>query len=177
MRRSCGWSSRAASRTNNDAMLLAALFNEFCDQAGPAGLMAGADASAIIAVKVFIEKNQVAPMGIALKNLGSSRDRAAAVRITQEDVNEAAGNFCGNLPKVAFLGGMCGALHFEILTVVVVELLKRFHQEIIHREPDGTAPVRIASENAGGRFRRLIGNAACIAVHVNFVGMVLVESR
>ena len=41
-----------------------------------------------------------------------------------------------------------GALDFEIVAQVVVELLQRLDQQIIHRKPDRPAPVRIAAEQA-----------------------------
>ena len=37
------------------------------DQGGPSGLVAGAQARAVVAVEVFIKRNVVAPVGIGLK--------------------------------------------------------------------------------------------------------------
>src|SRR5712692_5696691 len=104
--------------------LLTALFNQFCDQTGPAGLMASADPGAIVAVEVFVEKDQIAPVRIALKELGAARHGPAAIRIAEKNVNEPPGNFGGYLPEIAFSAGMRGALHFEILAVVVVKFLE-----------------------------------------------------
>jgi len=43
------------------------LANHFCDQCCPAGLMAGPDAGAVVAVEVFVKENMVAPMRIVLE--------------------------------------------------------------------------------------------------------------
>ena len=48
-------------------LLAAALLDEFGGEGGPAGLVAGADAGAVVAVKVFIKEDVVAPMGVALE--------------------------------------------------------------------------------------------------------------
>jgi hypothetical protein len=52
--------------------LLAALFDQLCDETGPAGLMAGANPRTIVAMKAFVEKDEVAPVWIALKGLVST---------------------------------------------------------------------------------------------------------
>ena len=51
---------------------LAALLNHFGDQAGPSGLMIRAEAGAVVSMKKFIKKNEVAPVRIALEYLGVS---------------------------------------------------------------------------------------------------------
>jgi hypothetical protein len=46
-------------------------------QAGPSSLVAGADACAIIAIKVFVEEDMVAPVGVGLEFLRAAKDRAS----------------------------------------------------------------------------------------------------
>src|SRR5262249_37851344 len=48
------------------------------DQPRPAGLVTGADAGAIVAVKVFIEEQAVPPMGVGLEERCPAEHRAAA---------------------------------------------------------------------------------------------------
>src|SRR5260370_39898561 len=139
--------------------------------------MAGANPAPIIAMKIFVEKNEIAPVRIALKKLSASCYGTAAVRIAKKNVNEPPGNFRGYLPEVGFAAGMRGALHFEIFAVVVVEFLERFHEQIVDRKPDGPAPVRIAAEQARRGFGGLVVHAIRISVYVNLLRMVLVESR
>ena len=57
------------------------------------------------------------------------------------------------------------ALHLEIFAKIMVKLLQRFDQQIVHRKPDRPPPVRISAEQTGRRFGRLVVHAACCAVH------------
>src|SRR5215472_17114230 len=57
-------SPRVASRNCSAGILFPALLEQFGDEAGPAGLMTGADPSAIVAVEIFIEQKQIAPVRI-----------------------------------------------------------------------------------------------------------------
>ena len=59
------------------------------NDSGPASLMAGADPGAIIAVKVFVEKNEVSPVRIALKKFGAASHGPATIRIAEKNVNES----------------------------------------------------------------------------------------
>src|SRR5260370_26536171 len=139
--------------------------------------MAGADAGPIVAMKIFVEKNEVAPGWLALKEIDAARSGPAAVRIAEKNAHEPPGNFCRYLPEIRFAAGMRRAFHFEIFAVVVMKLLQRFDQEIIHRKPDRPAPVRISTEKARRRLRRLVFNPAQISVDVHFVGMVRMVAR
>jgi hypothetical protein len=103
--------------------------------------MASAKPGAIVTVEVFVEQNEIFPIWIALKELYSTGDGTAAIPIAKEDANEPAGDFTRHLPQVAFLLRVCRALHFEVLAVVVVKLLKRFDEKIVYGKPDGAAPV------------------------------------
>jgi hypothetical protein len=59
---------------------LAALLQQLGHQARPARLMAGADAGAVVAVEVLVERDEAAPVRVALEDLRSAVDRAAPVR-------------------------------------------------------------------------------------------------
>src|SRR6516165_7210050 len=59
----------------------------------------------------------------------------------------------------------------------MVELLKRLNEEKVDRHPDGTAPVGVTAEDAGGGFGRLVAHTIDVAVEVNFVGMIEVVAR
>ncbi len=49
------------------------------DQASPACLMAGSNTRAVVTMEVFIEQEQIAPVGIALKFLDPAMDRPTAL--------------------------------------------------------------------------------------------------
>src|SRR5438105_4075547 len=56
------------------------------------------------------------------------------------------------------------AFDFEIVAVVVVEFLERLDEEIIDRQPDRPAPIRIAAEDVRLRFARIVSHLALRAV-------------
>src|SRR6266481_5070666 len=103
--------------------------------------MAGAEAGAVVAMKIFVEKDEVAPVRIAPKALGAASHGPASARIAKKNMNEPPGDFRGYLPEIRFGAGIRRALHFEIFAVVMVKFLQRFHQQIVDGEPDRSAPV------------------------------------
>ncbi len=60
------------------------------DQAGPSGLVAGAEAGAVVAVEVLVEQDQVAPVRIVLELGRAAVDRPPAVGIAQERARQPA---------------------------------------------------------------------------------------
>src|SRR5262245_40418624 len=81
--------------------------------ARPAGLMAGPDARAGVAVEIFEEEQVVPPVGIGLELLRPTEHRPAAVRVAQEDAHQAARDLSGDLEEVHLASGSGGALHLE----------------------------------------------------------------
>ena len=51
------------------------------DDPGPAGLVAGAEAGAVVAVEVFVEQEAIAPVRVVLELLRRRRRRAPAVLV------------------------------------------------------------------------------------------------
>src|SRR6516165_8584310 len=58
-----------------------------------------------------------------------------------------------------------------------MELLKRFDDQKIYGKPDRSAPVRIAAEQPGGGFRRLVLHRHALTVPLKRVWMFQVMSR
>src|SRR5579859_7298211 len=58
-----------------------------------------------------------------------------------------------------------------------MEAPKGLDQKKVYREPDGAAPVGVAAEKAGGRFRRLVINLVIYAGHVQHIRMFTVITR
>src|SRR5438874_1175276 len=46
---------------------IAGLLDQFCDQAGPSGLVAGAESGAVVAMEVFVELDEISPMRVRLE--------------------------------------------------------------------------------------------------------------
>src|SRR5581483_3873536 len=108
-----GPSTRSALRIGA-AREAAALVEQLGHQRGPAGLVAGAQPGAGVAVEVLVEEDLLAPVRIALEQLGLAVDRAAAVRPRQEEAREARGELVGDLPERALLAGAGRAFHQEV---------------------------------------------------------------
>ena len=64
------------------------LLNELSHQASPPRLMTGTNACSIIAVEVFIEQNEIAPVGIGLKRFTAAINGTIARWISQKDAGE-----------------------------------------------------------------------------------------
>src|SRR5262249_53416879 len=124
--------------------------------------MACANSSAVVAVKVFVEQDQVAPVRVFLKLCGSSKNRPVTIAATKEGPGKAPGKLGGYFPQRHHISGAGRALDFEIVAQVMVKLLKRFDDQVVDREPDGASPVGIAAEEARARFGgRRLGAVVC----------------
>ena len=60
------------------------LLNQFCHQTGPARLMAGTQTGPVIAVKIFIEKNKIAPVGVVVNLFQAPVKRAPSRFVFQK---------------------------------------------------------------------------------------------
>src|SRR6266700_1117241 len=120
---------------------LSTLLDEFCYQARPSCLVAGADSRACVAMKIFVKGNVVAPMRIGLEFASLSENRAPAFLVTQKDLRQAARNVDGNVPE-SFLLPRTGR-KFELAAVPkkMMEFLQRCEQKEVDREPNWSAPV------------------------------------
>src|SRR5512134_479735 len=78
-----------------------------CDEAGPAGLVAGPDAGPVVAVEVLVEEDQGAPVRVVLELGRAAVDRPAAARVAQEDAREAPGDLLRNLEERLPVPGAC----------------------------------------------------------------------
>ena len=101
---------------------------------------------------------------------------AAAFVVAEEGAGEAAGDFGGDLPEVHEDARAGGALHLELLAIVVMEFLERFDEQIVDGEPDGAAPVGVAAEDAGAGFGGLITDSVLVARRFEAIGVVLVKA-
>src|SRR5262249_7074274 len=136
--------------------------------------MACAHFSAGVALKVFVEQDQVAPVRVFLKLCGSSKNRPVTIAATKEGPGKAPGKLGGYFPQRHHISGAGRALDFEIVAQVMVKLLKRFDDQVVDREPDGASPVGIAAEQASARFGWLVPDAVVCAVQAQNIGTVAV---
>src|SRR5215471_16138898 len=119
-----GWDRpRAVSRP---VMLPSIVEEHRSDQRCPAGLMAGADAGAVISVEVFMKRNVIPPMRIGLKVVVVAPNGAstAAGRVAQEDVRQPTRQVRGNFAQVAPPSGAGRAFHLQGVSVVEVVIVQ-----------------------------------------------------
>ena len=90
-------------------------------------------------------------MRIGLKLIGRAESRASAHLILEKDAFQALRQLSRDLPEIEHVAGASGAL-------IAVQDGKVANDEDIHREPDWPAPVRVATEEATRRFRRLVSD-------------------
>ena len=139
-------------------------------------MMAGADARAVVAVEIFVEQDQVPPMRIVAIAAIAAVHRAPAFLVLEEDARQPSRQLGGHIPEGQIIPRARRVFHFEVVAEVMMKFLQRFDDQVIQREPDGTAPVRIAAEKAGAGFSRLIVHAILGAAHGQHVRVVLVSA-
>src|SRR5213596_3707724 len=164
------------TRAENPGWLLAALLEKLGDEAGPARLVARADAGAGVAVEVLVEEDQVAPVGVALELLRPAVDRAPTVPAPEEDPREPSRELGGHLPEVEHPAGARRAGDLHAVAVEMVAALERLDQEIVHREPDRPPPVRVAAEEPARGLGGLVVDPVLRPVQAEHVRVVLVEA-
>ena len=120
---------------------ISTLLQQLGHQGRPAGLMAGAEALAGVAVEIFVEKNEIAPVGVGGKLGHAAVDRAVSMFVPQENSGEAPRDFGGNFGKREPVAGTRRELDFEIVAEVMMELLQRFDEQIVHGKPHRAAPI------------------------------------
>src|SRR5258706_3294484 len=95
--------------------MLPALLEQLRHDAGPARLVTGPDASAVVAVEIFIKKRIVFPIGICLKLRLAAKNRASSLRILQKGAREPVREIHGHFPQSFHLSGPFRTFHFEVI--------------------------------------------------------------
>lgn len=129
------------------------------DEAGPAGLMACAEAGAVVAIEIFVEQDVVTPVGVLLKLRGAAVDGASSRAIFQENAMQPVIDFAGDFVESHLAAGTGGAFDFKGVAEICVVVEKSADDQAVDGRPDWAAPIGIATEHAGVRFRGLVRNA------------------
>src|SRR5262249_20476619 len=132
---------------------------------------------AIVAMKIFIEHNVVAPVGIILEFPGATVHGAISFLVPQENALEPARNLPSDLEEVHVFAGPGGAFDFEIVAIKLVEVEQPSYQETVDGHPDRPAPVRISAEHAGVGLRRKILNLEFLVAKPKAVRVILMVAR
>lgn len=95
------------------------------DQASPAGLMAGATAAAGVAMEIFVEWNQIAPMRIFVKKFIGAEERAIAILIPQENVSQSVGQFVSDFANGLQLARARWTFNLKCVAIIAMILAER----------------------------------------------------
>src|SRR5881628_1285313 len=79
--------------------LATALLEQLGHESGPAGLMARADAGAVVAVEVFVQPDEVPPVGVGFELGDAPVNRPSPVRPAQENAGQASGELRRYVPE------------------------------------------------------------------------------
>ena len=98
------------------------------------------------AVKVLIEKDEIAPVRVVrvLRNVAMTRPRA--LFIGHKNASQAAREFPRYFLKGSHISGASRALDFERFTIEEVITLERFDDQEINWKPNRPAPVGVATK-------------------------------
>ena len=76
------------------------LLDELGDQSGPTGLVARADPGAVVAVEVFVERDQIAPVRVVLEFFSGAENWSSLIGIDcKKMLHQPPRDFPGDLPK------------------------------------------------------------------------------
>src|SRR5271166_6599640 len=103
------------------------------DDAGPAGLMAGAKARSGVAVEVLVEENMISPVRIGLELIRVGEGGTAAILVAKEDPRQAIRQLFAHLEEVHHPARSGRALDSETVAVVEIVLDQRADDEPVDR--------------------------------------------
>ena len=127
------------------------------DYPGPAGLVRGAEARARVAVEVLVERDQPVPGRILVEQPVADRTPAAC-RPRGAGRSRSAAPASSSATRSRFIVWTAAgrALHLERVPEVAVVDAERLDQQVVDREPHGTAPVGVAAEQVARRLGGLV---------------------
>ena len=122
------------------------------DQPRPACLMGGAEAPAIIGVKVFKEEKIIFEVRIG-RQFGMALEHGAlAVWTDKKKRGDPARQLVGHSFEGEHLTRTRWAFDEEIVAIIMVKLADGFDEEKVDWHPDGASPVGIPAEDPIMRF-------------------------
>ena len=133
------------------------------DDPGPTGLVTGPQPGAIVAMKVLIEGQAIAPVRILLEFLAAAINRTSALLVFEEDVCQPASDLLGHLVEIHVSAGSGRTFHHEIVAEIGVVLQQGANNEPVDRHPDRPPPIGVAAEHARIRFGGQIRDAVFLA--------------
>src|SRR5262245_21799985 len=118
--------------------------------------MARAAAAAGFTVKVFVEKHQITPMRVVRVFPNVPMTRAGAILVRQKDASQSTRQLTGDFLERHHVRGTGRAFDLERFAIKQVITFQRFDDQEVSREPNWTAPVRVAAKQVAIPFARNI---------------------
>src|SRR6267378_5336863 len=128
-------------------------------------------------MKEFMKVDEIAPRWIVLKFLEPAIHRPLSICGAQENSRQSTRQLSGCLPQRCLPARTGRQLDRESIPVKVMKFLEGFDQQKIDGKPHGSAPIGVSSEQRSARLSRLVVDAMLGSVHMQDVGIVLVEPR
>ena len=122
-------------------------------------MVASAAAPTCVAIEVFVEQNQIAPVGIGRVAIFIAVTRSAAVCVGCEYLYESSRKLGGDFVEVHIAAGTCWAFDLEVIAVEIMIALERFDNRVVDGEPNRAAPVGIATERVSRGFAGIVIDA------------------
>src|SRR6516162_967065 len=113
-------------------------------------------ASSGVAMKIFVKRNQVAPMRIVVEQFAPAKQRSLAAFVAEEDARQAPRYFSGNLHEVHLHPRTSRTVNQKVVSEVMVILFQCVQDEKVHRHPDRPAPIRVSAIQIRNRLSRLV---------------------
>src|SRR5690348_13233854 len=108
--------------------------------------MAGSYPSSRVTVEVFVEEDEVPPMWVGLKLFEIPENGPAALLVLQEDARHPARQLSRHLPQSHHLSRPGWKLDLEVVAQIVMKLLQRLDQQVVHWEPNRPPPIGVPAE-------------------------------
>ena len=110
-----------------------AAHHQIRQQAGPAGLVGGAQTLAGVAVEIFVELQQIPPVWIVLKWTVGGEHRPPSICVAAVNVHQPLGDQRSDFLQIQFAVAQAGHGNGEIVAEEAVELLQCLDQGVIGR--------------------------------------------
>jgi hypothetical protein len=89
------------------------------DQPSPPSLVTGAAAAPVVSVEIFMEGDQIPPVGIIVKQVAGTKNCAFTLIVAQEDATQPLFRFFGDWVQGFHIARTRWALHFECIAVAL----------------------------------------------------------
>src|SRR5438552_11246632 len=124
--------------------------------------MRRSESGSVVAVKILVEQDMVAPMRVFLELPRAAIERAPAGSIRGENADQPIRDFAGHLGKGDLPAVLAREWHGVCCAVCLGQLVQGFNQQKTGRKPDRPAPVRIASFDLRDRLGRLVADEVTV---------------